>query len=47
MGYGFIYLEELQTMLRELLAELRCDGEREKFLVLPFLPDQSLQACAA
>ena len=39
-------LKKLQAVMRELLAQLRGDRQREKFLLLPFLSDEPLQAAA-
>ena len=47
VGDGLVDLEELESVLGELLAELGGDGEREMALLLPFLADQALQAGAA
>ena len=44
---GLVDLEKLQAVLRELLAQLRRDRQREKFLLLPFLADEPLQSAAA
>ena len=47
MRDGLVDLEKLQAVMRELLAQLRRDGQREKFLLLPFLADEPLQTGAA